>query len=185
MDSFFMGKISTGSPVFDHLLEGGLDEDIITTVYGPAGSGKTTICLLSAIQAVKDGKKVLYIDTEGGFSVDRLKQLAPDFKRVLDKMIFLNPSTFEEQKKDFIKLPKLLDVNLGLLIVDSIVMLYRLELGTNEDVYKTNRELGKQLSALTQLCRKKKIPVLVTNQVYADFNERDKVNMVGGDILKY
>ena len=38
---------------------------------------------------------------------------------------------------------------------------------------------------LTEIARKKNIPVLVTNQVYMDFDEKDKVNIVGGDILKY
>src|SRR3989344_2707377 len=32
---------------------------------------------------------------------------------------------------------------------------------------------------------KKDIPILLTNQVYSSFDEQDKVNMVGGDILKY
>ena len=27
--------------------------------------------------------------------------------------------------------------------------------------------------------------MLITNQVYADFDNKDKVNIVGGDILKY
>jgi len=35
------------------------------------------------------------------------------------------------------------------------------------------------------LAGKKRIPVLVTNQVYADFEDKDKVNLVGGDLLKY
>ena len=64
-------------------------------------------------------------------------------------------------------------------------MLYRLELGKSEDVYEVNRELGKQLSYLAEIARKKFIPVLVTNQVYSDFEEKDKVNIVGGDLLKY
>ncbi len=29
------------------------------------------------------------------------------------------------------------------------------------------------------------MPVLVTNQVYSPFEDKDSVNMVGGDILKY
>jgi len=52
-------------------------------------------------------------------------------------------------------------------------------------VYDVNRELSKQISYLTEIARKKNIPVLITNQVYADFDAKDKVNIVGGDILKY
>ena len=36
-----------------------------------------------------------------------------------------------------------------------------------------------------EIARRKKIPVLITNQVYADFDHRDEVKMVGGDLLKY
>ena len=64
-------------------------------------------------------------------------------------------------------------------------MLYRLELGKSEDFQEVNRELGRQIGYLTEIARKKNIPVLVTNQVYMDFDEKDKVNIVGGDILKY
>jgi DNA repair protein RadB len=31
----------------------------------------------------------------------------------------------------------------------------------------------------------KHIPILITNQVYADFENKDKIKMVGGDLLKY
>jgi len=74
---------------------------------------------------------------------------------------------------------------IGLIVVDTIAMLYRLELGKDEDIHEVNIELGKQISYLTEIARKKSIPVLITNQVYADFDVKDKVNIVGGDILKY
>ena len=74
---------------------------------------------------------------------------------------------------------------IGLIVVDTIAMLYRLELGKDEDVHEVNRELSRQISYLTEIARKKNIPVLITNQVYTDFDARDKVNIVGGDILKY
>ena len=72
-----------------------------------------------------------------------------------------------------------------MIVVDTIAMLYRLELGKSEDIQGVNRELGRQISYLTEIARKKNIPVLVTNQVYSDFDDKDKVNIVGGDILKY
>src|SRR3989338_7152313 len=64
-------------------------------------------------------------------------------------------------------------------------MLYRLELGRSEEVYEVNSALGKQIAALVEIARRKKIPVLITTQVYADFDNRDKVKMVGGDLLRY
>ncbi|MBS3096948.1 hypothetical protein J4480_05935 [Candidatus Woesearchaeota archaeon] len=61
----------------------------------------------------------------------------------------------------------------------------RLELSKSEDIHEVNIELGKQISYLTEIARKKSVPVLITNQVYTDFDNKDRVNIVGGDILKY
>jgi len=53
----------------------GHERDIITTIYGPAGTGKTNFCMLVAISQAKKGNKVIFVDAEGGFSVERLKQI--------------------------------------------------------------------------------------------------------------
>lgn len=180
-----MGKIPTGSKILDKMLNGGYETDIITTIYGPAGAGKTILCMLCAAGVARKGKKIIYVDTEGSFSLERLKQIAPDYKKILDRIVFLKPTSFESQKKSFEKLKDLVNEKIGLIVVDTIAMLYRLELGKNEDVYGVNRELGRQLGYLTEIARKKHIPVLISNQVYADFENKDKVNIVGGDLLKY
>jgi DNA repair protein RadB len=182
-------RINTGSRILDIMLEGGYEKDAITTIYGPAGSGKTVICLLAAMTMSRSGRKVIYVDTEGGFSVERLKQIAKsisqDFRKILDNMVFLKPTSFDEQKKSFEKLKEIVNDRIGLIIVDTIAMLYRIEMGKNEDIHNVNRELASQIAFLTEIARKKNIPILITNQVYADFDEPNKVNIVGGDILKY
>ena len=142
-------RISTGSKILDNLLQGGYETDIITTIYGPAGSGKTNFCLLAAISTHKRNKKTIYIDTEGGFSLERLKQLTPNWKKVLNNTVFLKPTTFSEQKQAFKKLKEITEKNIGLIIVDTIAMLYRLELG-NDKNQEINRELGRQLNHLVE-----------------------------------
>ncbi|MDP7141340.1 MAG: DNA repair and recombination protein RadB [Candidatus Woesearchaeota archaeon] len=178
-------RLPSGSKILDRLLEGGYEKDTITTIYGPAGSGKTNLCILCAINTVRAGKKVIYIDTENNFSVERAKQIAFDHKKILEEIIFLKPASFEEQKKAFRKLNDLKSDNIGLIIVDTIATLYRLEFSNCDNVYEINRELGKQLSYLAELTKKSNIPIIVTNQVYANFENKEKVNIVGGDILKY
>ncbi|MEA2037005.1 MAG: DNA repair and recombination protein RadB [Nanoarchaeota archaeon] len=179
-------KVPSGSKILDKVLNGGYEKDIITTIYGPAGSGKTVLCMLCGINIARTKKKVIYIDTENSFSVERLKQIAKyDYNKVLNYFIFLKPASFEGQKKAFDKLKEAVDNKVGLIVVDTIGMLYRLELGKNEAVYEVNKELGRQISYLNEIARKKNIPILIANQVYADFNDKDKVNIVGGDLLKY
>lgn len=180
-----MVKVSTGAAFLDEFLEGGYDPDVITTIYGPSGCGKTNLCLLAAVRLAEGGKKIIFIDTEGGIAVERIRQLTPHHEQVLSRFFFFNPVHFKEQKEIIENLKDFLNENIGLIIVDSISMLYRLELGKNEEVYEVNSSLGKQIAHLVEITRRRKIPILLTNQVYSDFDNRDKVKMVGGDFLKY
>lgn len=185
-----MVKVTTGSEVLDKLLDGGYETDVVTALYGPAGSGKTTTCLIAALSAAtakenKD-KKVVFIDTEGGFSTERLQQLIGDekeAKKALERVMLLKVTTFEEQKKAIVTLSEQISSRIAIIICDTISSLYRIERG--EDNVSLNRELGKQLSVLLSIARTKDIPVIITTPVYADFIDKSKVKIVGGDILKY
>jgi DNA repair protein RadB len=165
------------------LLDGGYETDVITTIYGPPGAGKTNFCLL-AMAALKD-RKILYVDTEGSFSLARFKQVCPHYEEVMERTLFLTPTTYSEQKDAFEFMIKAVDEKFGLIIIDSIASLYRLELGASNDVQNVNRELGLHMAMLTEIARKKKIPVLLTNQVYIDFDDREKTRAIGGDVAKY
>jgi DNA repair protein RadB len=178
-------KVSTGAIFLNDFLHGGYDTDIITTIFGPSGTGKTNLCLLAAVQIAQTGKKVIFIDTEGGIAVERIRQVSTDPEKSLQNIIFFNPLTFADQKEVFATLSGMIGDNTGMVVVDSISMLYRLELGKSEDVYEVNAALGKQMACLVEIARSRKIPVLITNQVYSDFDNRDNVKMVGGDLLKY
>ena len=195
-------KISAGSYDLNKWLFGGYDRDIITTIYGPAGSGKTNFCILAAVSQAKKDNKVIFIDTEGGFSVERFKQIAGEgYNDVLKNIILLKPVNFEQQKKAFSTMLNEIKNNskIGLIVIDGITMLYRLELAearkdkNNEKIKNVNSELAKQLRMLAEISRSNLIPVLVTNQVYSDFlseqdfrNGKEKIiHMVGGDLLKY
>lgn len=180
-----MKKISTGSAIFDDFLEGGYETDTITTIYGPAGCGKTLFCILAMINVVKEGKKVIYIDTEG-FSVERFKQLDNDYDLILKHVTFLKPTSFEEQLNVFKKINSHVNKDIGLIVVDSIAMLYRLELGNSEKNYSLTNALGLQIQLLSEIARKNNIPVLITNQVYTDISDDSgRVKMMGGNLLKY
>lgn len=160
-------KLSTKSPL-DKLLDGGIEKDTITNIYGEPGSGKTNIAMLCTISCVEEGKKVIFIDTEGGFSFERFKQLTKEnFSEYLKKIVFITPKTWEEQIKSVENLEKILEQeNIGIIIIDSIVSLYRLEI-SEENFYIVNKELSKQYAILSNISRSRNIPTLVTNQVYS------------------
>ena len=196
-------KISAGSYDINKFLFGGYEKDIITTIYGPGGSGKSNMCMIAATSQAKKQNKVIFIDTEGGFSTDRFKQIhkgeKENINRDLENIFLLKPTSFKEQEESFKELHELVRKgNISLIIIDSIAMLYRIELGSAitskeyEEISKVNRKLANQLRILNEIARKENIPIMVTNQVYAEFNKNPetkdlekKVSMVGGDLLKY
>ena len=157
-----LDKVSFGTPVLDKLL-GGLERGIITTFFGHAGSGKSNISMLTALAIAAQGKKVVFIDTENSLSAERIKQIEPQrHKVILKNIIILEPTNFSEQKKFFSQLNELCAMEKPeLIVVDSIVMLYRLQLGTEEDIHTTNREMANQLATLSEIARKRNIPVFV------------------------
>lgn len=197
------GKISAGSYDLNKWLYGGYDKDIITTIYGPAGCGKTNFCMLVAASVARKGLKTIFIDSEGGFSVERFKQVCntEEWKKALENILLLKPTSFSEQEESFVRLLKEIKSGneISLIIVDGMTMLYRLEMAEarkDKDMEKLdliNSKLAKQMRILAEISRKKNIPVIATNQIYYDFLSDEELrsgkektaNMVGGDIMKY
>ena len=192
-------KIMTGSYDLNKWLNGGYEKDVINLIYGPPASGKSNFVLLAACHNAKNNK-VIFIDTEGSFSVDRINQITKNFSEpIIKNIIILKPTNFQEQKDAFIKLNKeIKSSNIGLIIVDSMTMLYRLEAAearkiSMEKVRIINTDLAIQMKNLIEIARKKNIPILITGQVYNEFITIDEwsagkqaaVNLVGGDLLKY
>ena len=197
-------RVSAGSFDLNKWLYGGYEAGIITMIAGPPASGKTNFVILAACSQAKKGRKVIFIDTEGGFSTERVKQIVgqENYGEILKNILLLKPMSFEEQRKLFLKLAEQVKKeNIGLIIIDGMAMHYRLELGyvknkeakNEEEIKKVNRELAWQMKLLSEISQKQKIPVLITNQVYSEFlsdEERKKgikpgVNLVGGDLMKY
>lgn len=172
---------------FDELT--GFTPKTITQLYGEPASGKSNLCMIAAAQTARKGKDVVFIDTEGSFSAQRFKQIAgKEAKELLKRIIVAEPSDFDEQKIAINKAEDLMgEKDVGLVVVDSLVSLYRLEMGDGE-WQATSKELSKQLSRLMRMAKKNEIPVVVTNQVYSAFakdGEVSRVVPVGRDILRY
>lgn len=186
-----MQRLATGCAPLDGLLDGGLEADAISLVFGEGGSGKTNLALQCARQAAVAGKRIAYVDTEGVSSV-RLRQVfgaaaslvaaMPDTEggdTLLDlaepqgasiedleaRVLFFQPYTIEEQERMVQNATRVPD--LGLVVVDSINMHYRLHIEPGGDSEaEAGRSLYKQLHHLTGFARQNQVPILVTGQVY-------------------
>jgi len=193
-------RISTGSYDLNKWLYGGYEKGIITMIAGPPGSGKTNFVILTSCSQAKKGNKVIFIDTEGGFSSDRIKQITGEkFEDILKNVLLAQPTSFEEQKNFFITLnEKLKKEQISLIVVDGMAMHYRLELGDarkngGEEIRKINREVAKQMKILFEIAKKGDIPIIITNQVYSGFLSEEElkkgiereVNIIGGDLFQY
>src|SRR3990172_327375 len=91
-------RVSAGSFDLNKWLYGGYEAGVITMIAGPPGSGKTNFCILTACSQAKKSNKIIFIDTEGGFSVERVKQIiGENYKDILKNFLLLEPKSFEEQ----------------------------------------------------------------------------------------
>ena len=143
----------------------------IIHLYGGAGSGKTSFCLHNAYLLSKKDYKTLYIDTEGHYAVNRLKQISgDDFEQVSSLILFSIPRSFNEQNKTIDNLSNFITTDVKLIVVDSIISHYRSELAQKKQGIKLNKQLNQQVAQLKDIAMKRNIMVLVVNQVRADMN---------------
>jgi DNA repair protein RadB len=175
-------KIGTGCGPLDDLLKGGVEEGCLTLVYGEAGSGKTNLCIQLARNVSLSGKKVLYLDAEG-VSPERIQQIfGKDYESLLKNVLFSDVHSFEEQERMVDKAAQLTEKNadVELIILDSATMHYRM---TRKDEERMDRKsLTNQLTILLRVARKRKIPVVLTSQVYTDI-DKGTYEPLGGHIL--
>lgn len=179
-----MDRLPLGCASIDEMLDGGVESGSMTLLYGEAGSGKTTLCLILAREVIKQGKKVIYIDSEG-ISIDRLMQIAgEDFDTVMQNLLVFDVVNFDSQERSVDKAIKMVqsDIGVGMIIVDSITSLYRPT--GKEDERSERKSLVGQSQKLSSIAREKKIPVLVTSQVYTDV-ETGMFESLGGNALMH
>ncbi|MDD5615406.1 MAG: DNA repair and recombination protein RadB [Candidatus Methanoperedens sp.] len=180
-------RITCECKCIDDLLGGGFERGIVTQIYGASGTGKTNICIQLAVAAVRNGKKVIFIDTEG-FSAERFRQIAgEDAKKVAGEIIIYEPASLDQQYSAVLELEKIMNEKIGLIILDSAALFYRLGLSmddSNEENMALRRELVNQIGLLHGIARKYVIAVVITNQVYKDVSTGE-LCPIGGNALEH
>ena len=75
------------------------------------------------------------------------------------------------------------DKSIDMLIIDSIVALYRVEDGDPSEI---NKRLGRLMAKLLRLSREYNVAIVITNQIYSPFDSDDLIiEPIGGTVLKY
>jgi DNA repair protein RadB len=163
-----LDRVPTGSAPVDRLLDGGLEPDGLTELYGEGGTGKTILCLSAAIRLALAGRWVFYIDTEG-VSVERVARMSGgEPERAVRRILLSSPKDLAGQR-DAVRTACALVRDgrrpCGLIVLDSATLYYRLTLGTAEEEEARATLMG-QLADLLSTAVSSHLPVLFTNQVY-------------------
>ncbi len=155
--------LPTGVRSLDELLGGGFERAVLTQLYGPYATGKTTLALQTGL--LNEGR-VAYVDTEGGFSPERLLRMARSRnlnEDTLEKFLVFTPGDFKEQQRVIGNLKKFVNESFSLVVVDSMTSHYR-----SDEAKGLFTALARQLQTLLWIARRTKVAVIVVNQVHFD-----------------
>jgi DNA repair protein RadA len=191
-------NITTGSKNIDTLLGGkGIETKAITEAFGAYGSGKTQLGLSLAVNAqlpVEKGGangKSIYIDTEGTFRPDRVKQFAeglganPD--KVLKNILVARAFNSDHQMLLLDKVTELIKDGepIRLIVIDSLTAHFRAEYSGRGQLADRQQRLNRYLHQLMKIAEQHNLAVYVTNQVMSNPAQMfgDPTTAIGGNIV--
>ena len=181
-----MKYLPSGTPELDKALGGGLQINEIFQIYGPGGVGKTTLALQFAIVTAKRGFQVFYVNTEGKFPIVRLNQLSgSEFKKVTPLINVVSPANFNNQARMVSQFESIIPSGTRLVIFDTIVSLYRNELGESSENIILNRRLNQQLGMIANFAISRSVAVILINQVRANIEGENDFRPVADSIISY
>jgi RecA/RadA recombinase len=181
-------KISTGCKYIDSKIGGGISPENVCLIYGEPETGKTTLAIQCAISCGLQNYKTFFVDCDNTFSTKRLSQLSGEkFDQVAEQIILIKPKDFKEQIAVIDRIQEYTAKNFGLIIIDTLTSLYGAKVSEiSGKAFSVNRELNRQLAILAQTAKIRKIPVIITSQVRAVFDEQiGTVAPVANRVLKF
>ena len=172
----------------------------ITELYGEFRTGKTQLChTLSVIcqLPVSEGGaagKALYIDTEGTFRPERLRDISQRFQldsnEVMNNVAYARAYNSEHQMQLLVEAGALLsDGSYALIVVDSATSLFRTDYTGRGELSTRQQNLAQFLRGLQKLADEYGVAVVVTNQVVANPDSgvfaKDPLKPIGGNIMAH
>ncbi|KAG5406086.1 hypothetical protein IGI04_012205 [Brassica rapa subsp. trilocularis] len=172
---------SSSCKALDDLLGGGIETSAITEASGGFRSGKTqlahTLCVTTQAgfipklpKNMKGGNgKVAYIYTEGTFRPDRIVPIAERFGMDPGAIICARAYTYEHQYNLLFGLAeKVSEEPFKILIIDSIIALFRVDFTGRGELADRQQRLSQMLSRITKIAEEFNVAVYMTNQVIPD-----------------
>ena len=168
--------IKTGLKELDQFLGGGIKDGLITSISGQSATGKTQLAFQICLNALDNGKEILFHDTTGEFRPERLVEML-QFQKI-------NPSLLDKIKVNRItntveQLQSLSGAaleNYSLLIIDNVTDLFSFEYSKKEQFFEKNVSFMKYMHNLSSIAIGVKIPIIVTN-IVRSINKHEKENL--------
>ena len=168
--------IKTGLKELDQFLGGGIKDGLITSISGQSATGKTQLAFQICLNALNNGKEILFHDTTGEFRPERLVEMM-QFQKI-------NPSLLDKIKVNRItntveQLQSLSGAaleNYSLLIIDNVTDLFSFEYSKKEQFFEKNISFMKYMHNLSSIATGVKIPIIVTN-IVRSINKHEKENL--------
>ena len=193
-------NITTGSKNLDNLLGGkGIQTKAITEAFGAFGSGKTQLALSLSVgvqlpleQGGANGKAV-YIDTEGTFRPERVRQFAEGIganaDKVLKNILVARAFNSDHQMLLLDRVGEMIKDGepIRLMIIDSLTAHFRAEYSGRGQLADRQQKLNRYMHDLMKLAETHNLAVYVTNQVMAKPDQffGDPTTSIGGHIVAH
>ncbi len=193
-----IANITTGSKNLNMLLGGkGIETKAITEAFGAYGSGKSQLGFSLAVNVQlplemggANGKAV-FIDTEGTFRPDRIRQIATGLglnpENVLKNIFVARAFNSDHQILLLDKIAEMVKNGepIKLIVVDSLTAHFRAEYAGRGMLADRQQKLNKYLHNLMKIAEQCNIAIYVTNQVMANPGMMfgDPTTAIGGNIV--
>ncbi len=190
--------ITTGSTNLNNLLGGkGVETKALTEAYGAFGSGKTQLGLTLAVnvqlpkeQGGANGKAV-FIDTEGTFRPERIRQIAEGLgaspEKVLKNILVARAFNSDHQILLIDRINEMIKEGepIKIVIIDSLTAHFRAEFAGRGQLADRQQKLNRYLHNLMKMAEQHNLAVYVTNQVMANpaMMFGDPTTAIGGNIV--
>ena len=157
------GSYSTGSLQLDAKLGGGFPKGMLTEIYGPYSSGKTTACIHAIADAQAKGDKVMFVDLEGTFD----KVYAHNLGVNISDLIYIPATGGETALQIAEKFCKTGEI--GLVVIDSVAAMLPEKI-EDDDYGKANmayhaKLVGEFVKRFVPIQSKHNIALVAINQI--------------------
>ena len=168
--------ISTGLKKIDDFLSGGIPNGVIVDIFGGNGTGKTQLLLQLSINSIKNGGKVLFLDTTGGFRPERILEIQKKSNSNLNLLNNIIVSRITNTSEQINSIKNFKENNFSLIIIDNITDLFSYEYKNNQSIFKKNSLFMKYMRELSLYAVTHKVPIVITNMI-RNSNEQEVENM--------